>query len=148
MTPQQGLCIATGSHRGLRALHGSIELFSASGAPILDLKGLRCVTYLGFGTSESGDDMSFRTPYMRLEWKSDIDFLDNNAARMLFPPVGKVDAVGPVFDALDRLTAHIVVDQSQVWQGMPPDPKSYTLRRFLKWLAQRGSLCFGDEALS
>ena len=121
---------------------------------MLDMKGLRCVTYLDFGTSESVDDMLFRTPYMRLEWKPDIDFLDNNAARMLFPPVGKADVVGPVFDALDRLTAYIVVEQSQVWQGMPPDPRSDTLRYFLRWLeqcyalAQRGSLRFGDEALS
>ena len=152
--PRRGTCVASGKFQGLRALHASAQLFLTPGAPLLEIKGLRCVTYLNGNAHEEDERKPIRMPYMRLVWKPDIDFLTNETAQALFPPTGAVEYIREVFDGLNRLTAYIIVQYSLAWQDKYPEPQSETLRRFLSWLrssfvlAKKGNLRFGHEALT
>lgn len=141
----------SGQLRGLRGAYASTQLFGKSGAVLMDLKQLRCVSYdVTTGTIKSESD---RSPYLRLVWKPDIKSLTHNQARAMFPPTSDINVLTPIFDKFDQLSAYILVQIFKVSSNLFDEKQPQHLQMFLDWVsrciesAEANILPYGKEAL-
>lgn len=79
---------------GQRSLYAKAQLYSRSGAPLLDIQEIKCTLYDG---AAAVPDKIPREPYWRTVWRPDIDMLSNDDAKALSPPLSlhqsKLDAI-------------------------------------------------------
>lgn len=141
----------SGQLRGLRGAYASTQLFGKSGAVLMDLKQLRCVSYdVTAGAIKSA---SARSPYLRLAWKPDINSLTNGQARAMFPPISDINVFSPIFDKFDQLAAYILVQIFKVSSNLFEEEQPQHLQMFLDWVsrciqsAEANLLPYGKEAL-
>lgn len=141
----------SGQLRGLRGAYASTQLFGKSGAVLMNLKQLRCVSYdVTAGTIKSVSD---RSPYLRLVWKPDVNSLTHNQARAMFPPTSDINVLSPIFDKFDQLSAYILVQIFKVSSHLFEEEHPQHLKMFLDWVsrciksAEANVLPYGNEAL-
>ncbi|KAF1948501.1 ketoacyl-synt-domain-containing protein [Byssothecium circinans] len=78
----QAKCFVVSNKRGLRGAHASVQLFTETGDPFLEIKTLRCVSY---SREQKGRDALPAHEYMRLAWKPNVASLSTTLAAKLFP---------------------------------------------------------------
>ncbi|KAI9148767.1 Prosolanapyrone synthase [Paramyrothecium foliicola] len=98
---EQGWGVATGEKIGLRSLYARAQLYDLSGAPLLDMKELKCVVY------DSGLHSSqvTREPYWQPVSRPDIETLELDTARAMFP---QQNVSLSTLAALDSMAAHVI----------------------------------------
>lgn len=93
-----GYALAGGNLLGSRSLYAKVQLFTKSGAPLLDIQEVKCLAFEG---AEIADSNMVREPYWRTVLRPDIDTLTNAHAKDLLPPTNlsssKLEAVDDFF---------------------------------------------------
>lgn len=123
-----GSCIATAQMKGLRGIHATIQLFSHSGEPRVELNNLRCVAHHG------GEpvDMQPSHEFTRLVWRPDLSSLSNEQANELFPPLAPGKDIKEAFENMDKLAALMILElYTRFSRHVSEEP---VLRRFLQWV--------------
>lgn len=101
---QQGLGVARATMLGLRSVYARAQLYSLSGAPLLDIEELKCVSYDGALDASSTSNM-VREPYWQPVERVDIETLTPAIAQTMFPPK---DIASSIVTELETLCAHIL----------------------------------------
>jgi len=140
--------------RGLRGLYGQVRLNNSSGANVMTIKSVRCVTYnSGLDAEDNGVAKEYQNPFYRLVWRPDIDSLDYQTAQTIFPPTSSREDVASLFGDLDRLSAYVLVCISKVYRSAPKQPETEALQAFLAWVHRcfdgcvSGQIRYGVEAI-
>ena len=71
-----GRILATGTKSSLRALWGTVQLFSPEGKPLFAAKKVNSITY---AESLNGNQATDRHPYLRVLWKPDVDYISDKS---------------------------------------------------------------------
>ncbi|RYP05939.1 hypothetical protein DL764_003473 [Monosporascus ibericus] len=99
---EQGRGVASGKLVGLRGAYARAQLCSMSGAPILDIGELRCISYDGISETRASS-MFTRGPYWRPVARVDIGTLPKQSTKEMFRSTG---IPYPKLDAFDRFCTH------------------------------------------
>ncbi|KAL7625750.1 hypothetical protein AAE478_004973 [Parahypoxylon ruwenzoriense] len=103
---EKGWGVASGNLLGLRAAYARAQLYSASGAPLMDMNELRCVTYDGVPDAIAASKLT-REPYWRSVARVDIDTLTDGSAKAMFPSA----SISPSkLEAFDLFSAYVLAN--------------------------------------
>lgn len=130
---ETGYGVASGKTRGLRAAYARTQLYSASGAPLLDIGSLKCVTYDGI--SDIGIKIP-REPYLRSITRVDIKTLTLSSAKAMFPPSQLSQAK---LDALDILCIELLADIKAEINQISDNERLEHLSKFTAWVCSQRS---------
>lgn len=130
---ETGYGLASGKTRGLRAAYARTQLYSASDAPLLDIGGLKCVTYDGI--SDIGIKIP-REPYLRSITRVDIKTLTLSSAKAMFPPSQLSQAK---LDALDILCIELLADIKAEINQISDNERLEHLSKFTAWVCSQRS---------
>ncbi|KAL8758325.1 MAG: hypothetical protein Q9199_001581 [Rusavskia elegans] len=148
-----GQAIAVTEARGLRTIHGKIQLSNQHGAPLLQIVNLRCKLYAGRPEHRTIRDYP-REPYFRLRWKPDIESLSNQQARRILRPEASLESIVPLLTKAERLATYLIIQIATSQDVIPQRGVPDHLHGFLQWIercltrARTHDLPFGFEALS
>lgn len=126
---QQGLGVARGTILGLRSVYPRAQLYSLSGAPLLDIEELKCVSYDGALDVSSLNIV--REPYWQAVEKVDIETLTPAIAKTMFPP--KEIALSTATE-LETLSAHILASINEELRHDSVHDKTHNHDSFAKWV--------------
>ncbi|KAI0483732.1 putative polyketide synthase [Xylaria cf. heliscus] len=126
---QQGLGVASGKILGLRSMYARAQLFTPSGAPLLDIGELKCVSYEG--TLEAGHSNIAREPYWRPVARADIDTLTPAITRAMFPPQ---DTPSSFIASLEGLATHVLASIANTLQDDTIHEKTQNHDVFANWV--------------
>lgn len=124
---QQGRGVASGELRGLRGLYARTQLYSTSGAPLLDMNELKCVTY------DAGLEPSTltREPFCRPVARVDIDTLRYESAKAMFPS-GELSP--STLDTFDRFCKHVLANIKVLDRAAFEQDKTENHDKFTAWV--------------
>ncbi|OQD65143.1 hypothetical protein PENPOL_c006G09455 [Penicillium polonicum] len=126
---QQALGVAKGTILGLRSVYARAQLYSLSGAPLLDIEELKCVAY--DGALDASTSNMVREPYWQPVEKVDIETLTPAIAETMFPP--KEIASSNVTE-LETLSAHILASIDEQLSRDSIHEKTQNHDSFAKWV--------------
>lgn len=107
---QSAVALAHGEFRGLRSAYLQLQLQGQTGDLLLDVKDLRCVSYMRENqSSDPGRSKAYASPFMRMVYKPDIRALSNLQACGLFPPPENSSRIS-MLKSLENIAALIAVD--------------------------------------
>lgn len=136
----QGMSV---SHlKGLRGAHASVQLFTQSGKPYLEIRELRCVAHHG-GKLQKKSEEQIPSPYTRLVWKPDLSSLSFDEAKKLFPPVIPNEDIQPAFEAMDLVSKYMLIELAERFEGC--NCEQVHLRTFLQWIHRSAAKILSDE---
>lgn len=106
-----GTALAHGEFRGLRSAYLQLQLQSQAGDLLLDIKDLRCISYmLEDQSTAQGGSKAYASPFMRMVYKPDFRALSNRQARSLFPPPTENVSKVPILASLESIATFIAVN--------------------------------------
>lgn len=109
---EQALGVASGNIVGLRSVYARAQLYSSSGAPLLDMGELKCVSYEGIADDSASD--AVREPYWRPVARPDVETLTPSIAKAMFPPK---EIASATVTALETLSAHVLASIAEELQN-------------------------------
>lgn len=127
---QQGLGVARGTILGLRSVYARAQLYSLSGAPLLDIEELKCVSYDGALDASSTSNV-VREPYWQPVEKIDIETLTPTIAKDMFPPK---DIASSIVTELETLSAHVLASINEELHHDSVHGKTQNHDSFAKWV--------------
>lgn len=152
-TETEGWGVASGKTLGLRGLYARTQLYSRSGAPLVDMDELKCVAYDGvLETSAAGAPSSIaREPYLRTVSRVDIDTLTDVAANAMFPPETNASSH---LEEMEALCNHMLANiEERLDKDLLPSDRNQTHDRFATWvrdqarsIAERSELKAGEDS--
>lgn len=128
-----GMGTAHGELRGLPGAYANIQMLSSSGAPLLSVSNMRCVSYASNDEVATNGDSEIECPFSRLIWKPDINALSNDQARKVFPPLVSAETIAPTMKRLEMEFAHMVSSVAKEYGNWSMSTLSPQLRAFLLW---------------
>ena len=126
---QQGLGVARGAMLGLRSVYARSQLYSSSGAPLLDIEELRCVAY--DGALDASTSNMVREPYWHPVEKVDIETLTPSIAEAMFPPK---QIESSAFTELETLSAHVLASINEQLRQDTVHDKTENHESFAQWV--------------
>ena len=126
-----GVGMATGRIQGLRNAFGDTQIFTRSGAALLDIRHLRCGSYQGSASNTLLPEPIPRSPFTRLIWKPCLDSLSQARAIEIFPPEAPAKSV---FDKLDNIAACIIAMIHKSQDRLSEEGLTDHLQYFLSWV--------------
>jgi len=139
---KQGLGVASGKILGLRSMYARAQLFTPTGAPLLDIGELKCVSYEG--TQDAGVSNVAREPYWRPVARADIDTLTPAIARAMSPPK---EIASSTVAALEALSTHILASIAETLRGDIIHDKAQNHDIFANWVKSWTSLSEGQHVV-
>ncbi|EED13647.1 polyketide synthase, putative [Talaromyces stipitatus ATCC 10500] len=136
----KALGVASGRILGLRSMYARSQLYSSSGAPLLDMGELKCVSY--DGESDASNSNVAREPYWRPVARVDIDTLMPVAATAMFPPK---EVPPSSITALESLSAHILASIGEKLQTNIISDRSQNHNSFANWVKSWISSANGED---
>lgn len=125
---------------GVRGLHAQIQLTSDSGALLLDIEDLRCISY-GGNDEPNKLEIFKNVPYRKLVWRPDLSYMSNQTAQYLFPPTTKSDLkLVSTIESLNCLSAYLVVEIAERYTSKigKLNAPSY-VEKFISWIKESAS---------
>ncbi|ORY09578.1 KR domain-domain-containing protein [Clohesyomyces aquaticus] len=130
---QSGRAAATAHFKGLRGAHAQIQVLTQFGKPLLDIRKIRTLSYIG-GEQNTGPLQKSQNPYTRLVWKPDISTLTNSKARELFPPKIPAGEVSDTFELMNKASVYMIAEIATIRQTYPAHlSQSDPLHRIITW---------------
>ncbi|KGO64075.1 Acyl transferase/acyl hydrolase/lysophospholipase [Penicillium italicum] len=126
---QQGLGVARGKMLGLRSVYARSQLHSLSGAPLLDIEELKCVSYDG-ALDASASNM-VREPYWQPVERVDIETLTQAIAETMFP---SKEIASSTVTELETLSAHFLASINEQMCHNSFHEKTQNHESFAKWV--------------
>ena len=125
---------------GVRALKSEITMAGASSRILVQVKDAV------FLASDSGptEPIPSASPYLRLNWKPDINFMESSTLNSLHPPASLDDEFGTA--PLNRLAILQIVQFHQIHlQQFQIDSDRPNLQNFLAWVSRKAELARQGE---
>lgn len=131
-----GTAIAHGEFRGQRSAYLQLQLQSQAGELLLNMKDLRCISYMLENQSPEGRSKAYASPFMRMVYKPDFRALSNRQARAFFPPPTENTSRVPILASLESIAAFIAVDvyETLISEAGTETDASGTLGYYISWL--------------
>lgn len=126
---QQALGVAKGTILGLRSVYARAQLYSLSGAPLLDIQELKCVAY--DGALDASTSNMVREPYWQPVEKVGIETLTPAIAEAMFPPK---EIASSTVTELETLSAHILASIDEELSRDSIHDKTQNHDSFAKWV--------------
>lgn len=131
-----GTAIAHGEFRGQRSAYLQLQLQSQAGELLLNMKDLRCISYMLENQSPEGRSKAYASPFMRMVYRPDFRALSNRQARAFFPPPTENTSRVPILASLESIAAFIAVDvyETLISEAGTETDASGTLGYYISWL--------------